>query len=100
MSASGPLGLELSAGAEAEAYIAESLLDEVMREHALEPASRAEANLCLRVVPDLAHELIEHEPIAAAAALDLAESPDSRSARVGRQLLAELDRELRQDRSV
>jgi hypothetical protein len=95
ISASGELGLELAGGAEADAYVREGALQKVVREHALSPASPGEANVTLRVVPDLAADLISQAPLPAAAALDLAESPDPRSARVGKRLIAELDAELR-----
>jgi hypothetical protein len=91
-SATGELKLELLAPDTVDAYLPVSSLDAVARAHGLEPASAHEANVILRAVADDAW-LLEDRHIAprAAVALDLVSYPDSRSSRVGMELLAELD---------
>lgn len=91
-SAAGKLGLELAAPNTLDAYVPEQKLDRLIREHALEPAHPSQANLTLRAVPREAW-MIGGRKLAprAAVALDLASYPDSRSARVGRELLSDLE---------
>ncbi len=87
-SAAGALGLELAAPDAIDAYVPLRRLDEIVRAHALEEASSSQANVTLRAVPDEAW-LLDDRRIApkAAVALDLASYPDSRSSRVGTELL-------------
>lgn len=98
-SAAGELGLELLAPDTVDAYVAEGRFVALRSEHGLEPASASEANVILRAVPDDAW-LLHGRPIAprAAVGLDLAAYPDSRSARAGSELLAELDAARHEDR--
>jgi excisionase family DNA binding protein len=87
------LHLELVAPDAVDAYVRGSDLDELVKGHGLQPPSMAvQANVTLRAVPDDAWLFTEREiaPIGAVA-LDLSFYTDSRSARVGHQLLAELD---------
>jgi excisionase family DNA binding protein len=87
------LRLELVAPDTVDAYVRGSDLDKLIMGHGLRPPSTAvQANVTLRAVPDDAWLLSEREvaPIAAVA-LDLSYYTDSRSARVGHRLLAELD---------
>lgn len=93
-SAAGALGLELPAPDTIDAYIRASHLDALIAEHGLEDVtSIAQANVALRAVPDDAW-LLDGRRIApsAAVALDLSFYPDSRSARVGSELLQKFDR--------
>ncbi len=91
-SAAGKLGLELAAPNTLDAYVPELKLDRLIREHALEPTHPSQANLTLRAVPREAW-MIGGRKLAppAAVALDLTSYPDSRSARVGQQLLSDLE---------
>ncbi len=88
--------LPLVPGKEIEGYVQESRLNKLVKEHALHPAEGA-GNVLLRIVPDEAWPFrhAERQAPAAAVALDLAESPDARSVKAGRQLLRRLDREIR-----
>lgn len=92
LSAAGELGLELLAPDTVDAYVPAGRVEALARGHGLEPAATSEANVILRAVPDDAW-LLDGRRIAprAAVGLDLAAYPDSRSARVGSALLAELD---------
>lgn len=91
-SAAGELNLELLAPDTVDAYVPASALDALVREHGLESIAPAEANVILRAVPDDAWLLRERRTApAAAVGLDLAAYPDSRSARVGAEMLAKLD---------
>ncbi|MHB8491534.1 MAG: helix-turn-helix domain-containing protein [Solirubrobacteraceae bacterium] len=87
-------GLNLLGPDAVDVYLPASELDVIAREHALQPASAGEANVILRAVPDAAW-VLSGRPAAprAAVALDLAEYPDSRSARAGRDLVVRLDRQ-------
>ena len=91
-SAAGKLGLELAAPNTLDAYVPELKLDGLIREHALEPARPSRANLTLRAVPREAW-MIGGRKLAppAAVALDLTSYPDSRSARVGQEMLSDLE---------
>ena len=94
VSAARDVGLDLTAGREVDGYVSAAALDEIVKKHALSPAS-VEANVILRVVPDevwavsLDGRSHAHE---AAVALDLGEDPDPRSQAAGRELLARLER--------
>jgi excisionase family DNA binding protein len=92
-------GLDLVAGDEFDAYVSADALPRVAQEHALAPAGRGEANVVLRVVPAAAW-VLGGQPSAplAAVALDLAESPDPRSARVGHAALRNLDKQRKRNR--
>jgi excisionase family DNA binding protein len=92
-------GLDLAAGDEFEAYVSADELSQVVKEHALAPAERGEANVVLRAVPAAAW-VLGGQRIAphAAVALDLAESPDARSARAGVAALHSLDKQRKSDR--
>jgi len=91
-SAVGALDLELLAPDTIDAYLAARRLDDVVRAYGLEEARASQANVILRAVPDDAW-VLDDRRIAprAAVALDLASYPDSRSSRVGMELLAQLD---------
>jgi len=96
-SAAGALGLPLAAPDTIDAYIRASRLDELVDEHGLDDVDEVgQDNVVLRIVPDEAWLLDERRaaPIAAVA-LDLSFYPDSRSARVGHDLLKRADREAR-----
>ena len=101
ISATGRYRLGLAAGREVDGYVRADRLDRLRRKHALEPADVGSANVVLRAVPDPAWHLDGDEdddddvaPLAAVA-VDLAEDPDSRSSRIGRELIKKLDRERR-----
>lgn len=96
-SAAGVLELPLAAPDAVDAYIRASRLDELVEEHGLDEVDEVgQDNVVLRIVPDEAWMLDERRtaPIAAVA-LDLSFYPDSRSARVGHDLLKRADREAR-----
>jgi excisionase family DNA binding protein len=97
-SAAGGLGLELLAPETIDAYVPASGLDVVTSEHGLEPVPTSEANVILRAVPGDAW-LLDERRLAprAAVGLDLGSYPDSRSARVGTEVLASLDASRRAD---
>jgi GNAT superfamily N-acetyltransferase len=91
-SAAGELNLDLLAPDTVDAYVPASTLNALVRDHGLEPVAASEANVTLRVVPDDAWMLGGRRTApSAAVALDLAAYPDSRSARVGSELLERLD---------
>jgi GNAT superfamily N-acetyltransferase len=91
-SAAGELNLDLLAPDTVDAYVHASTLNALVRDHGLEPVAASEANVTLRVVPDDAWMLGGRRTApSAAVALDLAAYPDSRSARVGSELLERLD---------
>lgn len=87
-SASGPLRLGLTGGPDSvEAYVSEHALQDVVRRYYLEPADD-DANVLLRVFPDLGSSWPSREVApSAAVALDLLEHPDPRARQVGRDLL-------------
>lgn len=84
---------------EVDAYVDADEVERICEEHALEPASAGEGNVVLRVVPSGAWPFGSGDRVAplAAVALDLAEDPDPRSARIGAGALKRLDAE---DRDV
>lgn len=89
--------LGLAAPDAIDAYLPADRLDATITEHGLQEARGVgEDNVILRAVPPDAWRLSERAsaPVAAIA-LDLSFYPDSRSARVGHELLAKLDGELR-----
>lgn len=91
-SAAGELKLELLAPDAVDAYVPAARLAALANEHALEPVAASRANVILRAVPDDAWVLGGRRVAPrAAVALDLAGYPDSRSSRVGMDVLAELD---------
>jgi len=93
-SASGAYELGLVAPDALDAYVCAQSIAALERDHDLELAPGAEANVILRVVPDDAWILAGRRvaPVAAVA-LDLASYPDPRSGRAGEKLLKRLDRE-------
>lgn len=97
ISAAGAYGLDLVPGAEVDGYVATRDLERFERDHALQPAESGEANVAVRVVRDSAWHLDQVGSLApiAAVALDLAEDPDPRSARAGRDALRDLNRVVR-----
>lgn len=100
-SAAAALNLELVAPDTLDAYVPEQRLEQLIDEHALQPAEPAQANLTLRAVPDGAWMLDSREVApTAAVALDLTSYTDPRSARVGRNLLDALDREHLQPHAI
>lgn len=92
-SAAGALHLQLLAPDTIDAYVLATRLPELVQQHALQDARPTQANVVLRAIPDDVWMLAARKqaPVAAVA-LDLADYPDSRSARAGRHLLADLDR--------
>lgn len=93
-SAAGAYDLKLVAPDTIDAYVPARLLERLERDHALESASASQSNVVLRAVPADAW-LLDDRRVAplAAVALDLSAYPDPRSARVGAEVLARLDRE-------
>jgi hypothetical protein len=100
ISAAGDLGLSVVPGREADGYLPARALKKFVARHALKPAG-AEANVCLRVVPNEAWHFLEGREVAprAAVALDLAEELDPRSAQAGKESLRDLDRRWRAQRA-
>ena len=93
-SAVGVLRLDLAAPDTLDAYVPEGRRDAVVEEYGLEPAPVSRANVILRAVPDEAWSLASRRVApSAAVGVDLAGYVDSRSTRVGRDLLARLDAE-------
>lgn len=91
-SAAGALELGLLAPDTVDAYVPAGRMEAVASKYGLEPVASYEATVILRTVPDDAW-LLEDRRIAprAAVGLDLASYPDSRSARLGAEVLAQLD---------
>jgi hypothetical protein len=102
ISAARSVGSDLLAGREVDGYVAESELQNFLDRHALSPvAGDADGNVRLRVVPDEAWNNLDFSgravaPIAAVA-LDMADERDSRSQVAGRNLLGEIDREVKKN---
>jgi hypothetical protein len=84
--------LELISGDRVDVYLRASQRCDVEREHALQPADGADANVVLRLVPDDAWVLLAGRRLAplAAVAIGLAENPDPRASRAGRDVIAQL----------
>ncbi len=95
-SAAGAYHLGLVGSDAIDAYIPARLVSSMRREHALEPVSRAESNVILRAVPDDAW-LLDGQRFAplAKVAVDLCSYPDPRAARVGADLVVDIDRKIR-----
>lgn len=96
-SAAGVFDLPLAAPDAIDAYVRASRKNELIREHGLEEIDAVgQDNVILRAVPDEAWMLDGRRaaPLAAVA-LDLSFYPDSRSARIGHDLLAHADEEAR-----
>jgi hypothetical protein len=92
--AAGTYGLELAAPDSVDAYVAEPGLAGLIGDYGLQDAPAGQANVMLRAVPGEAW-LLEGRRAApkAAVAVDLASYADSRSARVGMQVLRALEHE-------
>jgi excisionase family DNA binding protein len=90
-SAAGAHRLDLLAPDAIDAYVPVSALDELVAKHALEAVSLIDANVILRAVPEgvWASPVRRTAPLAVVA-LDLADYPDSRSSRVGHEVLDRL----------
>jgi Helix-turn-helix domain len=82
--------LDLLSGDRVDVYVSASRAPGIERAHALQSAAGAEANVVLRLVPDDAWPLLAGRRLAplAAVAIDLAEDPDPRTARAGREVIA------------
>jgi excisionase family DNA binding protein len=89
ISAAGEYGLELVPGGEADGYVGDGKLGELVAEHALLASETTSGVVHVRVVTERAWHYLESAKCAplAAVALDLAEDPDPRSALVGRRAL-------------
>lgn len=100
ISASGHFNLGLAGGEELDGYVSGRALKRMQREHSLEPTGSGEGNVILRAVPDRAWHLPRERQFApiAAVAVDLSEDPDSRSSRIGKELIKRLDRGLKASR--
>lgn len=87
--------LGLVAGDEVDAYVPHDAANAVAEKFALEPRDSG-ANVVLRVLPREAEAPLSG-PVAplAAVAVDLAEQPEARAARLGHEALRRLDREQR-----
>jgi hypothetical protein len=100
ISAAASQGIGLVSGREVDGYLQEDGLKKFAERHAL-MAAGLEGNVHLRLVPDQAWGLLDKRSMApaAAVALDLAEEPDSRSAKAGLKALREIDRRHRARRN-
>ena len=81
-------GESLVPGSKADVYIAEADLSELVREFALEPSDRP--NAVVRALPEGLWPFVNQRMPLAAVAVDLAELPDARSRRIGRELIERL----------
>lgn len=94
-----PAGVELAVAAgigilpaeELDRRVAESHLDDLVKQFNLEASPRLDSNVCLRAVPDHEWDLATSAPPRASAALDLASDFDARSRRVGSAELKLID---------
>jgi len=98
ISAAGSVGSDLLPGREADAYLAESELQNFVDRHVLHPAGGGvEGNVRLRIVLDDVWNNLDFSGRSvapkAAVALDLAGERDARSQAAGKSLLREIDRE-------
>jgi excisionase family DNA binding protein len=84
-----------------DAYVPARLVASLQREHAMEQMSGPESNVILRAVPD-AVWLLDGRRSAplAAVAVDLCSYADPRAARIGADLVARIDRDLKQHDSA
>jgi Helix-turn-helix domain len=91
-SAAAGYDLDLLSGDRVDVYVSVSRAPGVERAHALAPVAGAEANVVLRLVPDDAWPLLAGRRLAprAAVAIGLAEDPDPRAARAGREVIADI----------
>ena len=96
-SAAGPYELGLVPGEEVDGYVRARVLKRIQRDHSLESAEPNDGNVVLRVVPNHVWQMDSRMKAAplAAVAIDLAEDPDSRSSHVGKSVIEQLDRDLR-----
>jgi excisionase family DNA binding protein len=95
-SAAAEYGLGLVGSDALDAYLPAGLLASLQREHALEGTSGPEANVVLRAVPGDAWLLAGRRfAPRAAVAIDLSSYADPRAARIGAELLGQLDSELK-----
>lgn len=94
ISAAGAHGLPIVSAEEVDAYVRDKDLEKLKRRHALHPAREEEANVILRSVPSESWFFDAGESVAplAAVGLDLANDPDSRSQRIGKQVLRRLSK--------
>lgn len=94
ISAAGGHHRALVSGDRVDVYLPASKEPDVEREHALQPADGTDANVVLRLVPDNAWALLKGRRVAplAAVAIGLAEDPDPRASRVGREAIVQLGR--------
>jgi len=81
-------GQRLVPGRDADVYVAEADLPQLVREFALEPSDQP--NAIVRVLPDGLWPFIDRRMPLAAVAIDLSELPDARSRRIGRALIESL----------
>jgi hypothetical protein len=82
-------GERLVPGQEADLYVAEPERADLVRRFALEPSDQP--NAIVRVLPDGLWPFSDRRMPLAAVAVDLAELPDERARRVGRELIDRLD---------
>jgi excisionase family DNA binding protein len=94
ISAAGAHDLPLVSSEEVDAYVKEEHLARLKRKYALRLAPAGESNVVLRAVPSGSWFFDAGGAVAplAAVALDLANDPDSRSQRIGKQVLRRLSR--------
>lgn len=83
-------GRRLVPGEDLDIYVSEADLSKLVRRYALEPSDQP--NLRIRVLPQRLWPFKDRRMPLAAVAVDLAEMPDARSRRIGRQLIERLNR--------
>ena len=81
-------GERLLPGREADVYIAEGDVSELVRDFALEPSDQP--NAIVRSLPDGLWPFVDRRMPLAAVAVDLAALPDARSRRIGNKLIKRL----------
>lgn len=81
-------GERLVPGQEADIYVSEPQRAHLIREFALEPSDQP--NAIIRVLPEGLWPFLDRRMPLAAVAVDLAELPDARARRIGRQLIDHL----------
>jgi hypothetical protein len=96
-SAAASYDLDLVGSDAIDAYVPARIVASLEDEHALEPASGPESNVILRAVPDDAWLLNGRRfaPLTAVA-VDLRSYADPRAARIGADVIARIDRDLKQ----
>jgi excisionase family DNA binding protein len=87
--------LGLSGGESVDAYVPAAGLSGVVSKYALARPEGVPVNVKLRAVPNIIWPFKERVAPLAAVALDLAQEPDARSARIGLQALRQLDKRRR-----